>query len=233
MSWLDTEKTTMMLELDALVIFSNMISFTNLLLFLVLAKTCIKWGIYLTSRHLPLSALGTPRVLADELPEPPAFSFPSMMGHFTTGTSSFILSKYSRSYPIKRSAPKVQFPAHGGPEFSSDWQHFTNPVIRLILDVKTSSDAEIESVKLRIVWEINNGIETGVNSQNVIFASAVLLAPPIAFIYSPRMIADCLPNNARKIWISCHSRLFLSVLSEKIRRKACLSKPYTAIPSLE
>lgn len=102
------------------------------------------------------------------------------MSHSTTGTSSFLLSKYSRSYPVKRTLQKAQMSSQSGPELMPDWQHFTNPVIRLVLDVKTTSDAEIESVKLRILWEINHGIESAVNQQDVLFAS---LSPFLTGLY--------------------------------------------------
>ena len=92
----------------------------------------------------------------------------STMSRSTTGTSSYILSKYSRSYPTKskRTVNKAQTQTQVGPE-TSEWLHFTNPVIRLVLDVKTSSSAEIESVRLRIMWQIENDS----NSSAVAFAS--------------------------------------------------------------
>lgn len=96
------------------------------------------------------------------------------MSHSTTGTSSFLLSKYSRSYPLKRTLQKAQISSQSGPELTPDWQHFTNPVIRLVLDVKTTTDAEIQSVKLRILWELNHGMEIGANQQDVLFASLSL-----------------------------------------------------------
>ncbi|KAH9485492.1 hypothetical protein JR316_0002400 [Psilocybe cubensis] len=90
------------------------------------------------------------------------------MSHSTIGTSSFLLSKYSRSYPVKRTlGQKAQIPSQAGPETTAEWQHFTNPIIRLILDVKSTADSEIESVKLRILWELNYGIENGANQQDV------------------------------------------------------------------
>lgn len=53
----------------------------------------------------------------------------------------------------------------------SEWQHFTNPVIRLVLDVKTSSSGEIESVRLRIMWQMNSDMENGSNNSDIAFAS--------------------------------------------------------------
>jgi hypothetical protein len=97
------------------------------------------------------------------------------MSRSTTGTSSYILSKYSRSYPLaakpKRTINNTQTQTQPGLETTSEWQHFTNPVIRLVLDVKTSSSAEIESVRLRIMWHINSDIENDSNNSAVTFAS--------------------------------------------------------------
>lgn len=92
------------------------------------------------------------------------------MSRSTTGTSTYILSKYSRSYPGKRTINRTQIQTQTGPDTASEWQHFTNPVIRLVLDVKTSSSAEIESVRLRILWNMNSDMENDSNSA-VAFAS--------------------------------------------------------------
>ena len=95
------------------------------------------------------------------------------MSRSTTGTSSYILSKYSRSYPAKpkRTINKFQTQTQNGLETMAEWQHFTNPVIRLVLDVKTSSSAEIESVRLRILWHMNSDLENNTNNSAVAFAS--------------------------------------------------------------
>lgn len=92
------------------------------------------------------------------------------MSRSTTGTSTYILSKYSRSYPGKQTINRTQTQTQTGPGTASEWQHFTNPVIRLVLDVKTSSSAEIESVRLRILWNMNSDMENESNSA-VAFAS--------------------------------------------------------------
>jgi hypothetical protein len=69
-------------------------------------------------------------------------------------TGSYTLEKYSRSYPQYGSAQtQSQDLVAGQPE----WQHFTNPVITLTLDVKKSMDNNFESVRLRIVWNIDVG----------------------------------------------------------------------------
>lgn len=77
------------------------------------------------------------------------------MAHSTTSTSSFILHKYSKSYPKLGSTQSQLVPDN------SDWQHFTNPTIRLVLDIrKLTSNGELESVRLRVIWCIN-AEETG------------------------------------------------------------------------
>ncbi|KAJ7024322.1 hypothetical protein C8F04DRAFT_1132140 [Mycena alexandri] len=73
----------------------------------------------------------------------------------TTETTTYILEKYSRAYSPKKASG------------SSEWQHFTNPVLRLILDSKIAPenqnrDAMEEassgpSMRLRIVWTMNGG----------------------------------------------------------------------------
>ncbi|KAF8973069.1 hypothetical protein BDZ97DRAFT_1779189 [Flammula alnicola] len=98
------------------------------------------------------------------------------MSHSTTGTSSYVLSKYSRSYPIKRTLQKSQLHSSNGPETMADWQHFTNPIIRLVLDVKTTSSKEIESVRLRILWQMNPGPDSGFGQQDVLFEDLDLLS---------------------------------------------------------
>jgi len=94
-----------------------------------------------------------------------------LMPHSTTGTTSYVLIKYSRSYPTKRVAQNALSESQNGTEFASEWQHFTNPTIRLILDIKTMPNGETESVRLRILWQMNSGQESGYNQQDVVFAS--------------------------------------------------------------
>ncbi|KIK09964.1 hypothetical protein K443DRAFT_306378 [Laccaria amethystina LaAM-08-1] len=91
------------------------------------------------------------------------------MAHSTTATSTYVLAKYSRSHPPK--APTQS------QDISSEWQHFTNPLISLILDIKKSSDNELESMRLRILWRINHdGPEDGLNNTEVVFEDIDLLS---------------------------------------------------------
>lgn len=81
----------------------------------------------------------------------------STMSHSTTATSTYVLGKYSRSYPTQESQ-------------ASEWQHFTNPVIRLVLDVKKAT--ELESVRLRILWTMDPAhIASNSDQKEMVFAS--------------------------------------------------------------
>ncbi|KAJ7940214.1 hypothetical protein B0H13DRAFT_2395509 [Mycena leptocephala] len=79
----------------------------------------------------------------------------------TTETTTYVLEKYSRAYTPKK--------ASGG----SEWQHFTNPVLRLILDSKLSPEKANSSMRMRIVWTMNGG--TGA-TQDVVLEDLDLLA---------------------------------------------------------
>ncbi|KAJ7681764.1 hypothetical protein B0H17DRAFT_1075604 [Mycena rosella] len=81
----------------------------------------------------------------------------------TTETKTYTLEKYSRAYSPKTTS---------GP---SEWQHFTNPVLRLILDTKQSPE-RAESFRLRIVWTMNGGSASGVAQQDVVLEDLDLLA---------------------------------------------------------
>lgn len=89
------------------------------------------------------------------------------MSHSTTATATYVISKYSRSYPSNAAQTQSNYDAS-----ASDWQHFTNPVIRLILDTKKSSSGDLESVRLRILWQMSAGNMDDVSNQpEVVFAS--------------------------------------------------------------
>ncbi|KAJ7766791.1 hypothetical protein B0H16DRAFT_1522503 [Mycena metata] len=81
------------------------------------------------------------------------------MSSSTTETTTYILEKYSRAYSPKKASG------------SSEWQHFTNPVLRLILDTGKSEFAP--SMRLRIVWTMNGG---GSAAQDVILEDLDLIA---------------------------------------------------------
>ncbi|KAF8836223.1 hypothetical protein BDN67DRAFT_937063 [Paxillus ammoniavirescens] len=93
------------------------------------------------------------------------------MSHYTTTTASYILSKYSRSYS---SPSSVQ---GGQTQVESDWQHFTNPVMTLFLDVKKSSSRELVSVRVRILWSMDiESNDMDADRREVVFEDLELLA---------------------------------------------------------
>ena len=96
------------------------------------------------------------------------------MPHSTTGTTSYVLVKYSRAYPTKRVVHSSRLDSQNGSELASEWQHFTNPTIRLVLDVKSTANGGIESVRLRILWQIDSEQVSGKQQQDVVFASPYL-----------------------------------------------------------
>ncbi|KAF8274487.1 hypothetical protein EI94DRAFT_1713558 [Lactarius quietus] len=68
-------------------------------------------------------------------------------------TGSYTIDKYSRSYP----SPLVRTQSQDLGATQPDWQHFSNPVITLTLDVKKSMDNIFESVRLRVLWNMDMG----------------------------------------------------------------------------
>lgn len=90
-------------------------------------------------------------------------AFPNLnaliMSHSTTTTSTYLLQKYSKSYPKTGTQSNIQ---------SSEWQHFTNAIIRLALDIKKAEDGQLESVRLRILWSMNP-TDDGSDQNDVVF----------------------------------------------------------------
>ena len=92
------------------------------------------------------------------------------MNHTQTSTSKYTLSKYSRSYPTKRH-PALQIATQGS-ETGADWQHFTNPVIRLLLEVAVPRHKnDLESARLRILWTMEEDNSTQSAQPDVVLAS--------------------------------------------------------------
>ncbi len=78
------------------------------------------------------------------------------------------LTKYSRAY----SQPTNQ----GSVQTELEWQHFANPVIRLTLDMKKSSEGRLESLRLRIIWKFSAGADAmDVDQNEVVFVRARLV----------------------------------------------------------
>ncbi|KAL4078394.1 hypothetical protein V8B97DRAFT_1865892 [Scleroderma yunnanense] len=87
----------------------------------------------------------------------------------TTTTASFILTKYSRSY--------ASASTRNQPATENEWQHFTNPVVRLHLDAKKSPSGELISLRLRIVWSIEmQGNDVNADHREVVFEDLELLS---------------------------------------------------------
>ncbi|PSS38034.1 hypothetical protein PHLCEN_2v119 [Hermanssonia centrifuga] len=81
----------------------------------------------------------------------------------TTETTVYVLTKYSRAYPSSTS---------GAQDANAEWQHFTNPVIRLVLDMKKDSRSDLESYRVRILWSINSGQDSmDLDQHEVVFVS--------------------------------------------------------------
>lgn len=100
------------------------------------------------------------------LPACASFDLPAMSSEQTTTTnSSFILKKYSRSYPN----------ASGEETSTADsWQHFINPVIKTLVDVQKSPRGDLTSVRLRILWLWNGGNDSmELDEREVVFVSMI------------------------------------------------------------
>ena len=81
------------------------------------------------------------------------------MSHSITTTASYVLSKYSRSYPSLGTQSPVE----------PEWQHFTNPVMRIILDAKKSPSGPLVSMRLRILWSLHTDLNDSHIDQREVF----------------------------------------------------------------
>ncbi|OSX66150.1 hypothetical protein POSPLADRAFT_1043638 [Postia placenta MAD-698-R-SB12] len=89
------------------------------------------------------------------------------MSRSTTATTTYNLVKYSRSYPQ----------AAGSDQLDQEWQHFTNPVIRLVVDVKKASSGDLENFRTRILWTLQASNDCmDVDQREVVFEDLDLLA---------------------------------------------------------
>lgn len=87
------------------------------------------------------------------------------MSHSTTSTTSYVLTKYSRAYPTLATKNEAE----------AEWQHFTNPVIRLVLDVVKKEGGELESYRVRVLWTLSSGTTSDamdVDQREIVFVSA-------------------------------------------------------------
>jgi hypothetical protein len=87
------------------------------------------------------------------------------MSHSITSTTSYVLNKYSRAYP----------PPVTRTDADIEWQHFTNPVIRLVLDVVKKESGELESYRVKVLWALSSGNTSDiidVDQREIVFVSA-------------------------------------------------------------
>lgn len=96
------------------------------------------------------------------------YSLDAMSLSSTTTTTTFAIVKYSRAY-TQSTTPTVS-------QSDLEWQHFSNPVIRLTLDIKKSPEGRLESYRLRIVWSFSAGVNSmDVDEREVIFVSRTII----------------------------------------------------------
>ncbi|EAU91441.2 hypothetical protein CC1G_01930 [Coprinopsis cinerea okayama7 len=79
------------------------------------------------------------------------------MSHSTTSTSAYIIQKYSKAYTKNKGQKQQQAP---------EWQHFTNPALKVVLDKTKTRQGEVESLRLRIIWTMNDDDGEGISSQS-------------------------------------------------------------------
>ncbi|TCD65020.1 hypothetical protein EIP91_003341 [Steccherinum ochraceum] len=97
----------------------------------------------------------------------------------TTSSLQYTLSKYSRCYPSNtHGSASQQFQSQ---QSSDEWQHFTNPVMNLILDIKKRATGELDSYRLRIVWSLNasarpDAMDVDSDQREVVFEDLELLS---------------------------------------------------------
>ncbi|KAI0093273.1 hypothetical protein BDY19DRAFT_923038, partial [Irpex rosettiformis] len=87
----------------------------------------------------------------------------------TTSTAAYTLTKYSRAYPSQTSRLEADV----------EWQHFTNPVMQLVLDIKKKASGEPESYRVRVLWFLNQGIAADameIDRHEVVFEDVDLLS---------------------------------------------------------
>ena len=97
-----------------------------------------------------------------------------IMSLSTTTTATYELVKYSRAY--NHSTPTTP-----SEQAELQWQHFVNPVIRLLLDTIKASDGRLKSYKVRIVWTFSTGQDSmDVDGREVVFVR--LLEPGLSHL---------------------------------------------------
>ncbi|KAI0075129.1 hypothetical protein K474DRAFT_1600389 [Panus rudis PR-1116 ss-1] len=112
----------------------------------------------------------------------------------TTTSAAYVLTKYSRSYPSADSSSGTHGSQLGE---NAEWQHFTNPIIRLMLDMRKSSDDALQSFRMRIVWSISAHQNTmDMDHREVVFEDVDLLSFSDTPFMSARSVDTGLPLKA-------------------------------------
>ncbi|KAH9935638.1 uncharacterized protein B0H18DRAFT_1207200, partial [Fomitopsis serialis] len=94
------------------------------------------------------------------------------MSRSTTATTTYNLVKYSRSCTNGRS------------EAEQEWQHFTNPIITLVVDARKKANVgELESLRTRVIWTLSASKDSmDVDQREVVFEDldmhVLSLTPP-------------------------------------------------------
>ena len=114
------------------------------------------------------------------------------MSHSITTAASYVLNKYSRSYPSTSSLQGTQAP------LESEWQHFTNPVMRIILEAKKSPSGQLVSMRLRILWSLHTeSNDLHIDQREVVFVSNSSNCASVDFAVRSDVVRP------RKTWSYC------------------------------
>ncbi|KAL5507175.1 hypothetical protein ACEPAH_6631 [Sanghuangporus vaninii] len=98
------------------------------------------------------------------------------MSGTTSSKNIFTLTKYSRAVSKQQDNLQGSQMTNG----DCDWQHHTQPVLRLLLETRKSAQGVPEQMRLRIVWSVSNAHAPAANNkmpqqENVIFEDIDLL----------------------------------------------------------
>lgn len=87
----------------------------------------------------------------------------------TISTTTQLISKYSRAYSANTT---------GSQNPDGEWQHFSNPILKVVLDVKRSEAGDrLESFRLRVLWSMNaEGDAMDVDQREFVFVRCVSVA---------------------------------------------------------
>ncbi|KIY44418.1 hypothetical protein FISHEDRAFT_61945 [Fistulina hepatica ATCC 64428] len=164
------------------------------------------------------------------------------MSHSTTSTSSFVLARYSKSCLTAAQAAESQ-------DSGAEWQHFVNPVIRLVLDIRrTSGGTDLASVRLRIVWSMDaDSSSQSLIQQDVVFSQRQNpRGPPLKAVYrdavvgmrylhatSPGATPQSTPGKSyRRFQITFNSASAATEFIERIRTVCpCKASAMSAVPT--